>query len=117
MDQIHVTVAAIIRRNNQYLLVKERSSAGEIVYNQPAGHVELRESLLDAVSREVKEEAGLDFEPTQLIGTYLMSPASNGKTYLRFCKFLFSVSECVQLMNGNGLVYDFVACLSTKVSK
>ncbi len=85
MDQIHVTVAAIIRRNNQYLLVKERSSADEIVYNQPAGHVELRESLLDAVSREVKEEAGLDFIPTQLIGTYLLSPAINGKTYLRFC--------------------------------
>ncbi|PHS17607.1 MAG: NUDIX hydrolase [Kangiella sp.] len=92
MDQIHVTVAAIIRRNNQYLLVKERSSAGEIVYNQPAGHVELRESLLDAVSREVKEEAGLDFVPTQLIGTYLLSPASNGKTYLRFC-FIGDVPE------------------------
>ncbi|MGB0495911.1 MAG: NUDIX hydrolase [Kangiellaceae bacterium] len=92
MDQIHVTVAAIIRRNNQYLLVKERSSAGEIVYNQPAGHVELRESLLDAVVREVKEEAGLDFEPSQLIGTYLLSPASNGKTYLRFC-FIGEVPE------------------------
>jgi len=85
MDQIHVTVAAIIKRNSQYLLVKERASSGDIVFNQPAGHVELKESLIDAVIREVKEETGLDFEPSSLIGTYLLSPAANGKTYLRFC--------------------------------
>lgn len=85
MDHIHVTVAAIIRRNNQYLLVKERSSAGDIVYNQPAGHVELRESLEAAVIREVAEETGLTFCPEAVVGTYLLSPAKNGKTYLRFC--------------------------------
>ncbi|MET1253735.1 NUDIX hydrolase [Aliikangiella maris] len=85
MDSIHVTVAAIIRRNNQYLLVKETASSGEIVFNQPAGHVELNESIIDAVIREVKEETGLDFTPTALVGTYLLSPATNGKTYLRFC--------------------------------
>lgn len=85
MDQIHVTVAAIIERNGQYLLVKERASSGDIVFNQPAGHVELKESLIDAVIREVREETGLDFAPTELIGTYLLSPAANGKTYLRFC--------------------------------
>jgi len=85
MDRIHVTVAAIIKRNNQYLLVKERASSGDIVFNQPAGHVELKESLVDAVIREVKEETGLDYSPSSLIGTYLLSPAANGKTYLRFC--------------------------------
>lgn len=85
MEQIHVTVAAIIKRNEQYLLVKERSSAGDIVFNQPAGHVELKESLVDAVIREVFEETGLSFTPSALVGTYLLSPASNGKTYLRFC--------------------------------
>jgi phosphatase NudJ len=87
MDHIHVTVAAIIRRNNKYLLVKETASSGDIVYNQPAGHVELRESLIEAVIREVAEETGLDFKPVSLIGTYLLSPATNGKTYLRFCFF------------------------------
>ena len=85
MDSIHVTVAAIIRRNDKYLLVKERASSGQIVYNQPAGHVELKESLEDAVIREVEEETGLSFTPTSLVGTYLLSPAKNGKTYLRFC--------------------------------
>ncbi len=85
MDQIHVTVAAIIKRNDQYLLVKEKASSGDIVFNQPAGHVELKESLIEAVIREVQEETGLDYSPTALIGTYLLSPAANGKTYLRFC--------------------------------
>jgi phosphatase NudJ len=85
MDFIHVTVAAIIRRNNQYLLVKEYASSGDIVYNQPAGHVELNESIIDAVIREVAEETGLDYKPTAMVGTYLLSPATNGKTYLRFC--------------------------------
>ncbi len=85
MDHIHVTVAAIIKRNDEYLLVKERASSGAIVFNQPAGHVELKESLLDAIIREVKEETGLTFKPSELVGTYLLSPATNGKTYLRFC--------------------------------
>ncbi len=85
MDSIHVTVAAIIKRNEQFLLVKERASSGDIVFNQPAGHVELNESLTDAVIREVQEETGLSFTPQYLVGTYLLSPATNGKTYLRFC--------------------------------
>lgn len=92
MDFIHVTVAAIIRRNDQYLLVKERASSGRIVFNQPAGHVELNESIIDAVIREVVEETGLTFTPVALTGTYLLSPAANGKTYLRFC-FLGDVPE------------------------
>ncbi len=85
MGEIHVTVAAIIKRNQHYLLVKEKSSSGDIVFNQPAGHVELEESIAEAVVREVKEETNLDFSPEYLIGTYLLSPATNGKTYLRFC--------------------------------
>ena len=85
MDAIHVTVAAIIKRKDQFLLVKERASTGDIVFNQPAGHVELKESLIEAVIREVLEETGLDFTPRSVVGTYLISPATNGKTYLRFC--------------------------------
>jgi NADH pyrophosphatase NudC (nudix superfamily) len=92
MDFIHVTVAAIIRRNDQYLLVKEYASSGQIVYNQPAGHVELGESITAAVIREVQEETGLTFSPVALTGTYLLSPATNGKTYLRFC-FLGNVPD------------------------
>ena len=62
-----VTVAAIVAHNNRFLLVREIAS-GKQVYNQPAGHLEDNESLIDAVQREMLEETGLEFIPTALVG-------------------------------------------------
>ncbi len=87
MQSIHVTVAAVIRKNDRYLIVEETDSKGATVYNQPAGHVEVGESIIDAIGREVNEETGLTFNPIYLIGNYFLSPATNGKHYLRFCFF------------------------------
>ena len=82
----HATVAAVIEQNGRYLLVEERIN-GQIQINQPAGHLEQGESLLQACVRETIEEAGLVFRPTHLIGLYQwrapVSNASNGATYLR----------------------------------
>ncbi len=47
----HTTVAAICARDDRFLLVRERVADG-VVYNQPAGHLDPGESLLDAVVRE-----------------------------------------------------------------
>jgi 8-oxo-dGTP pyrophosphatase MutT (NUDIX family) len=47
-----VTVAAVIERDARFLLVEERIR-GQLVFNQPAGHLEDGESLLQAVVREV----------------------------------------------------------------
>lgn len=85
MLPVHVTVAAVIEHNNRFLMVEERTSRGEIVFNQPAGHLESDESLIEAVVREVKEETGLLFNPTELVGTYTLNPASNNQYYQRFC--------------------------------
>ena len=52
-----VTVATIVSRNNQYLMVEEFDN-GELVLNQPAGHVEPGERLFDAAVRETEEETG-----------------------------------------------------------
>ena len=55
------------------------------VYNQPAGHVEADESLVEAVIRETLEEAACDFQPEWLTGIYRWQhPVSNG-IYLRHC--------------------------------
>lgn len=78
-----VTVAAIVNNGDQFLLVKEKSS-GRIVYNQPAGHLEDNESLIDAVKREMLEETGTNFTPTALIGIYRWQQQSKQRTYLRF---------------------------------
>lgn len=79
-----LTVAAIIERNGRFLFVEERDGGGPRVLNQPAGHVEEGEALLDAVTREVREEAGLTFTPESLVGVYALR-AANGKDYLRVC--------------------------------
>ncbi len=80
----HVTVAAVIERSGRFLLVEERID-GKRVFNQPAGHLERGESLLDAVRREVLEETAHPFEPAALVGVYLYELPEKDRTYLRFC--------------------------------
>ena len=80
----NVTVAAVIRWQDHFLLVEERDH-GRQVFNQPAGHLEADENLLDAVKREIKEETGLDLAPDGWLGTYLYSSPYRQLTYLRFC--------------------------------
>ncbi len=54
------------------------------VINQPAGHLENNESLLDAVVRETLEETRWDFTPSYISGIYRWIH-DNGETYLRIC--------------------------------
>jgi len=79
----NVTVAAIVHVENRFLLVEE-SINNSSVFNQPAGHLEQGESLIDAVKREVLEETAWHFQPEALIGIYLL-PVSGDISYLRFC--------------------------------
>jgi 8-oxo-dGTP pyrophosphatase MutT (NUDIX family) len=82
-----VTVAAIIEREGRFLLVEEETSDG-IRFNQPAGHLDPNESLIDAVARETLEEAAYDFFATSLVGMYMSRYVSSRTglevTYLRF---------------------------------
>jgi 8-oxo-dGTP pyrophosphatase MutT (NUDIX family) len=83
---IDVTVAAIIERDGRFLLVEERAG-GNLVLNQPAGHLEHGESLLAAVVRETLEETGHRFTPSHVVGFYLWRSEQAATTYLRvaFC--------------------------------
>ena len=47
----NVTVAAVINKNNSYLLVEEKTING-LLFNQPAGHLEPNESIIQGVIRE-----------------------------------------------------------------
>lgn len=78
----HVTVAAVVERNGRFLLVDEDTDEGRL-YNQPAGHWERGESLLEAAVRETREETGYAFTPQRLIGIYRWD-AARDVTYLRF---------------------------------
>jgi 8-oxo-dGTP pyrophosphatase MutT (NUDIX family) len=77
-----VTVAAIIEREGKFLLVEERIG-GRLVLNQPAGHLEDGESLLQAVRRETLEETAWHFAPSGLVGIYLWR-SLRGNTTVRF---------------------------------
>ena len=79
----NVTVAAVIERDGKFLLVEEETESG-LAFNQPAGHLEAGESLLDAVVRETMEETAYPFRPTALVGIYQWRHPVKDLTYLRF---------------------------------
>ncbi len=79
----NVTVAAVVQRDGKFLLVEEETEAG-LAFNQPAGHLEEGESLIDAVVREALEETAYHFKPTHLVGIYNWQHPTKGVTYLRF---------------------------------
>lgn len=68
--QPELTVAAIVEQGGRFLLVEELVG-GRHVVNQPAGHVEPGEALLDAVVREALEETAWTFVPDAIVGIYL----------------------------------------------
>ena len=79
----NVTVAAVVERDGRFLLVEEEAD-GMLVLNQPAGHLDEGESLLDAVVRETLEETAWHFVPEFLVGVYRWPYPEKGLTYLRF---------------------------------
>jgi len=78
----HLTVAAVIEADGRFLIVRERAD-GAYVYNQPAGHLEPGEPLVEAVVREVLEETHRHFEPDAVIGVYRWIHPVNGETHVR----------------------------------
>ena len=79
----NVTVAAVVQRDGKFLLVEEETDAG-LAFNQPAGHLEEGESLIDAVVREALEETAHRFMPEYLVGIYQWRRPDGQATYLRF---------------------------------
>lgn len=79
----NVTVAAIIEKDGKFLMVEEETADGAL-FNQPAGHLEEGETLLQGVAREVWEETAHRFTPTGLLGVYHWKHPKKDVTYLRF---------------------------------
>ncbi|MEO7855270.1 MAG: NUDIX hydrolase [Rubrivivax sp.] len=90
-----VTVAAIVEHAGRYLLVEEHTPEG-LRLNNPAGHLDAGESLLQAVVRETLEETACRFEPQALVGVYMARLQRPGTgedvSYLRFA-FCGTVGE------------------------
>lgn len=86
MDRLwkpNVTVAAVIERDGRFLMVEEETADG-LRFNQPAGHLEEGESLVEAAAREALEETAHLFQPESLVGVYQWPRPDGEVTYLRF---------------------------------
>jgi ADP-ribose pyrophosphatase YjhB (NUDIX family) len=79
----NTTVAAIVEQDGKFLMIEEETAEG-IRINQPAGHLEQGETLIQAVIREANEESAYDFIPQRLLGIYHWQRPDKDITYLRF---------------------------------
>jgi 8-oxo-dGTP pyrophosphatase MutT (NUDIX family) len=83
MAKVSVTVAAVIQREGRFLFVEEQTDDG-LRINQPAGHLEADESIVDAAVRETLEETAYGFSPAALVGIYRWKHPRRDLTYVRF---------------------------------
>lgn len=67
-----VSVAAVVVNDAGRVLVTQRRDNGR--WEPPGGVLELDESVLDGLRREVREETGLLVEPLRLTGVYKNMP-------------------------------------------
>ncbi|MDP2030879.1 MAG: NUDIX hydrolase [Thiobacillus sp.] len=99
----HVVVAAMVERDGKFLLVEEETSEG-LRLNQPAGHWERGETLMDAVRREALEETAHYVEPLALLGCYTTFHERRDITYLRFAYICEAVGFDAERTLDNGIV-------------
>ena len=79
----HVTVACVVTDGDRYLMVEEEVNGG-IAYNQPAGHLDDAESLLQAAVRETREETGWAVALTHFVGVHQWRSTEHGDVIVRF---------------------------------
>ena len=103
-DKIHLTVATVIERENKFLLVREICEGRE-VFNQPAGHVEPGEPLVDAAIRETYEETSWRIKPTGVLSFGTYTSTSNGVTYYRLA------------LTGEAIEFDDDATLDSDIEE
>lgn len=77
----HVTVAVVVEDLGRFLFVEEHTEEG-VRINQPAGHLDPGESLIEAAVREALEETAHRVTVDSLVGVYQWD--GGNRTYLRF---------------------------------
>ncbi len=81
ITDVHLTVATVVVRDGKFLMVKELDNGNE-VYNQPAGHWELGETLPGAAKRETLEETAWHVLITGFLGLSILQKPQ-GVSYCR----------------------------------
>lgn len=79
-----LTVATVIERDGRFLVVEEYADGDELVYNQPAGHLDEHETLAAAAIRETLEETAWEVGVDAIVGLYYWTHPQ-GHTFIRTC--------------------------------
>jgi 8-oxo-dGTP pyrophosphatase MutT (NUDIX family) len=99
-----VTVAAVVRRGDGRFLLVEEEVRGRRVLNQPAGHVDPGEQVLDALRRETLEETGWQVEPRALVAIYDWISPTDDAHYLRLTYAADAVGEVHGAVLDHGII-------------
>ncbi|MBE8595390.1 NUDIX hydrolase [Xenorhabdus sp. BG5] len=100
----HVTVACIVHAENKFLVVEEFIN-GKPLWNQPAGHLEADETLLEAAERELWEETGIRAQPQAFLKLHQWVAPDRTP----FIRFLFLV-EMEKIMDTHPHDSDIHCC-------
>lgn len=90
MFKPHVTVACVVHAEGKFLIVEETIN-NKALWNQPAGHLEADETLVQAARRELWEETGISATPQHFLRVHQWI-APDKTPFLRFL-FVVELSE------------------------
>lgn len=83
MHKPNITLACVVHCKGKFLFVEEFEH-GKFTLNQPAGHLEADESLLEGAKRELLEETGIHADMQKLIKIYQWHAPHSDTDFLRF---------------------------------
>ena len=84
MSDFRVTVATVVAHEGRFLMVEERDKRSlQMVFNQPAGHLEVGETIVEGAIRETLEETGFVVAPNGVVSIGLYRPENRPDTYCR----------------------------------
>lgn len=93
MHKPNVTMACLVHCRGKFLFVEE-IEYGKRTLNQPAGHLEKDETILQGASRELFEETGIRANMQKLVKIYQWHAPQSQTDYLRFL-FALELDECL----------------------
>ena len=101
--------ALILDRKDRVLLVKQDKWRGKYVI--PGGHIELGETMEDALRREIREETGLDIHDIQfaVLQEFIFDDAYHKRGHFIFIDFVCRTDSEDVVLNDESQEYVWVS--------
>jgi len=110
-----ISVGGLILNNKgEILLVKSQKWPGINKYTMPGGHIEIGETIEEALKREIKEEVGLEIKPIKFL---TFQEAIFSKEFFKPKHFVFLDFLCKPLTSRVKLDNDELGIFVGQTSK